>query len=86
MTQDEYKRLLLNIVERINQIEIDQQYLQIALEQLENPTKVTNLRVEILVSTYLARVDDALENLKLDSRKLKKGYTTYLVDDLSTKP
>jgi hypothetical protein len=81
MTQDEYKCLVVRIVDRINEIEKGQQYLEIVLEQLSNPTDKTSKRVELLVATYLSVADCMLDDLKSDCRKLKRKCNTETVDD-----
>jgi hypothetical protein len=81
MTQDEYKRLLFRMVDRLNEIEKGQEYLQIALEQLSNPTDKTSQRVELLVSIYLSVADGMLDDLKSDFRKLKRIGGTVLTEE-----
>jgi|GEM_PF-7072606 hypothetical protein len=78
MTQDEMQRLLLEVVDQISRIEKSQQYLHIAIEQLDNSSDKTNLRVELLVSTYLSDTDDALDILRVDFRKLRKVLSSQL--------
>lgn len=78
MTQDEMQRLLLSVVDEISRIERDRQYLHIAIEQLDNANDKTNLRVELLVSTYLSDTDDALDELKSHFRKLRKVFSSQL--------
>ena len=72
MTQDELQCLIFRMMDDINTLSTSQHYLQIALEQLKNTGDKTNVRVELLVSTYLSIADSLLEDLKYEFRKLKR--------------
>jgi hypothetical protein len=73
MTQDELQCLIFRMMDDINTLSTSQHYLQIALEQLKNTGDKTNVRVELLVSTYLSLADNVLDDLKHDCTKLRRN-------------
>lgn len=70
MTQDEYKRLLLGVVDDVNFIAYYVDYLRIALEQLENPKEDTLDRVELLLSTFLERAECHFDELEFSCKDI----------------
>jgi UDP-N-acetylglucosamine pyrophosphorylase len=60
------------MMDDVDAISKGQHYLQIVLEQLEKSNDEANVRIELLVSTYLSLADNVLEDLKHDFKKLRR--------------
>jgi hypothetical protein len=81
MTQDEYKCLLVRVFDEINHIKWYQHYLNIALEQLDNPTDVTPDRVELLLSTYLQQIEPHFDNLDWFAEQRESSCDSLLTEE-----
>lgn len=76
MAQNEYETLLVRLEDEINCIYRYQVFLQIALEQFENPGISSCERVELLLSTYLSEVKahfDLIEHLSKIRLQIKNN-------------
>lgn len=80
MTHDECKRLLIRVFDEIEQIKWYQHYLDIALEQLNNPSVITADRVELLLSSYLEHVEPCFDNLDYFSSQREELRNNILAD------
>lgn len=78
MTQDEYNRLFIRVLDEIADIKYYQSFLKIALEQLDNPTDFTVHRVELLLSTYLEQVEPYFDNLDYFSKQRDESRNNIL--------
>ncbi len=81
MTQDEYKRLLLGVVDDVNFIAYYLDYLKIALEQLESPNEKTLDRIELLISGFLQQAECHLEELNISCKDIVKLCNNDLTED-----
>lgn len=72
MTQDEYKRLLLGVVDDVNFISYYVEFLKIALDECETPNEKTLNRVELLLSTFLERAECHLDELEFSCKDIVK--------------
>jgi NADPH-dependent 7-cyano-7-deazaguanine reductase QueF len=81
MTQDEYKRLLLGVVDDVNFISYYVDFLKIALEQCNSPNENTLDRIELLLSTFLERAECHFEQLEFSCKDIVKLCNTETVDD-----
>lgn len=81
MTQDEYKRLLLGVVDDVNFIAYYLDYLKIALEQLQKPDEKTLDRVEILVSGFLDLTECHLDELSFSCKDIVKLCNNDLTEN-----
>jgi hypothetical protein len=80
MTQDEYSRLVFHLVNEVDKIKFRQHYLQIILEQVENPKEDTFARIALLISAYLVEVDCCLSEIQADHRRLKRVCNNFVND------
>lgn len=81
MTQDEYNRLFLDLLDELNRLKNSQQYLEIALEQLDNQTKVTPVRVERLITAYLAVAYASVDEIQARIKRLKRSSHIKVVNE-----
>lgn len=81
MTQDEYKRLLLGVVDDVNFIAYYLDYLKIALEQLESPNEKTLDKVELLLSTFLERAECHFDELEFSCKDIVKLFNNDLTEN-----
>ena len=81
MTQDEYKRLLLGVVDDVNFIVYYLDYLKIALEQLESPNEKTLDRIELLISGFLEQAECHFEELNISCKDIVKLCNNDLTED-----
>jgi hypothetical protein len=73
MTHDELQGLLLNMVDDLNHLKRSREYLEIALEQLDDSDDKCTVRLELLLSTYLSVINCHLDELDSVFRKLERA-------------
>jgi len=81
MTQDEYKSLLLGIVDNVREITYLLGYLEIALEQSQIPGEKTLDKIELLLSGFLQLSESCFENLEFSCKDVVKLCNDELIDD-----
>ena len=81
MTQDETQSLLLYLVDELRDFQKIRFYLQIAIEQLDNPNKDTFSRIELLINAYISESDRILDESDGLIRKLRKLSKAGLKSD-----
>lgn len=81
MTQNEMQRLLIRIIDEFQWIVWYQEFLRIAVEQLDNPDNRTVDRVELLLSSYLEQSEPHFNNLTMYIRQRDEVQESYLISE-----
>jgi hypothetical protein len=81
MTQDEMNCLLIRIIDEFQWIVWYQDFLRIAIEQVENPNSETLDRVELLLSTYLSTVEPHFEQIEWYIKRRDESSVEVLTDN-----